>query len=116
MFVENDDRRPWVLESSHRVEQRARQHVHGRRMFENCLEGSRGRDVDDLSTSEGQAGEQVLIVFDEDGAMLEQRTAAGRWGEAKDLDGMLVLLASDASAYITGQTFAVDGGLTTILA
>jgi len=49
-------------------------------------------------------------------AMLEQRTAAGRWGEAKDLDGMLVLLASDASAYITGQTFAVDGGLTTILA
>jgi len=49
-------------------------------------------------------------------AMLEQRTAAGRWGEAKDLDGMLVLLASDASAYSTGQTFAVDGGLTTILA
>jgi gluconate 5-dehydrogenase len=49
-------------------------------------------------------------------AMLQQRTAAARWGEAKDLDGMLVLLASEASSYITGQTMVVDGGLTSILA
>jgi gluconate 5-dehydrogenase len=48
--------------------------------------------------------------------MLEQRTAAHRWGEPKDLRGTLLLLASDAGAYITGQSIVVDGGLTTILA
>ena len=49
-------------------------------------------------------------------AMLEQRTAASRWGTPQDLRGALLLLASDAGAYITGHTLVVDGGLTTILA
>ena len=48
--------------------------------------------------------------------MLEQRTAAHRWGTPEDLRGTLLLLASDAGAYITGQSIVVDGGLTTILA
>jgi gluconate 5-dehydrogenase len=49
-------------------------------------------------------------------AMLEQRTAANRWGVPGDLRGALLLLASDAGAYITGHTLVVDGGMTTILA
>lgn len=49
-------------------------------------------------------------------AMLQQRTAASRWGTPHDLRGALLLLASDAGAYITGHTLVVDGGLTTILA
>jgi gluconate 5-dehydrogenase len=49
-------------------------------------------------------------------AMLEQRTAASRWGKPQDLRGALLLLSSDAGAYITGHTLVVDGGLTTILA
>ncbi len=49
-------------------------------------------------------------------AMLEQRTAAHRWGTPQDLRGALLLLASDAGAYITGHTLVVDGGMTTILA
>lgn len=48
--------------------------------------------------------------------MLERRTAAHRWGQPADLRGALLLLASDAGAYITGHTLVVDGGLTTILA
>jgi NAD(P)-dependent dehydrogenase (short-subunit alcohol dehydrogenase family) len=49
-------------------------------------------------------------------AMLEKRTAARRWGKPEDLAGAMMLLASDASAYITGHTLVVDGGLTTVFA
>ena len=41
-----------------------------------------------------------------------QQTAIGRNGEMRDLWGLTVFLASDASAYITGQTIMVDGGYT----
>lgn len=34
----------------------------------------------------------------------------GRFGGADDLQGVALLLASDAGAYITGETIAVDGG------
>jgi NAD(P)-dependent dehydrogenase (short-subunit alcohol dehydrogenase family) len=40
------------------------------------------------------------------------QTAIGRNGELDDLVGATVFLASSASAYVTGQTLAVDGGFT----
>jgi NAD(P)-dependent dehydrogenase (short-subunit alcohol dehydrogenase family) len=40
-----------------------------------------------------------------------ERIPLGRPGAAGDLDGALLLLASEASRYITGQTLLVDGGI-----
>jgi NAD(P)-dependent dehydrogenase (short-subunit alcohol dehydrogenase family) len=39
-----------------------------------------------------------------------KRTAVGRWGDPKELVGPILLLASDAGSYITGETLIVDGG------
>lgn len=41
-----------------------------------------------------------------------QQTCLGRNGRLADLAGITVFLASDASAYVTGQTVMVDGGYT----
>lgn len=38
------------------------------------------------------------------------RTALKRWGEADDLVGAAIFLATPASRYVTGATLAVDGG------
>ena len=42
---------------------------------------------------------------------LTDRIPLKRPGAPGDLDGTLVFLASDASAYMTGQTLLVDGGI-----
>ena len=40
------------------------------------------------------------------------RVVMKRWGEGSELAAALVFLVSDAASYITGQTIAVDGGIT----
>ena len=39
-----------------------------------------------------------------------KRIMLSRWGESSDLIGISIFLASDASSYITGQDFYIDGG------
>ncbi|HSP49817.1 MAG TPA: glucose 1-dehydrogenase [Pseudolabrys sp.] len=46
----------------------------------------------------------------EAGEALKRAIPAGRFGNEGDLDGALLLLASDAGSYITGATIVVDGG------
>jgi len=43
---------------------------------------------------------------------LEQRTCLDRIGQSEDLGGIFTFLTSDASNFITGQNFIVDGGWT----
>lgn len=58
--------------------------------------------------------ELTAAVFADDA--LAKRNAAqtciGRNGEPEDMDGPLLFLCSDASAYVTGQILMVDGGFT----
>jgi 2-deoxy-D-gluconate 3-dehydrogenase len=43
---------------------------------------------------------------------VRSRAALGRLGEVDDVTGVLVFLASNAAAFVTGQTVYVDGGYT----
>ncbi|MBB5161528.1 SDR family NAD(P)-dependent oxidoreductase [Mycobacterium sp. AZCC_0083] len=44
-------------------------------------------------------------------AGMSRRLPLGRVGEPADIDGAVLWLAGGASAYVTGQVFAVDGGM-----
>ena len=53
-----------------------------------------------------------VLADTERGRELIARIPQRRVAELAELDGVLLLLASDASAYMTGETIVVDGGLT----
>jgi NAD(P)-dependent dehydrogenase (short-subunit alcohol dehydrogenase family) len=50
------------------------------------------------------------FLSSEAGAALKREIPMGRLGEQGDLDGALLLLASDAGSYMAGTTIVVDGG------
>ena len=50
------------------------------------------------------------IVGQERAKRIHEDIPMNRFGEAYELGGLFVLLASDASSYITGQIIAQDGG------
>lgn len=41
-------------------------------------------------------------------------TPVGRMGEPADLDGLVTLLCSSSSSYLTGQSVVIDGGYTAV--
>jgi NAD(P)-dependent dehydrogenase (short-subunit alcohol dehydrogenase family) len=53
-------------------------------------------------------------TLDEHGGKLLAMTLRGVLGGENDLKGLVLLFASDAGAHITGQTLAVDGGMTAL--
>lgn len=53
---------------------------------------------------------EVFYQNDQWQQAMRAKIPMGRFGNLADLDGIAVFLASDASAYITGQCFPVDGG------
>ena len=58
---------------------------------------------------------QALVDDPEFNAWICRRTPAGRWGSVEDLVGPVQWLASDAAAYVNGQTIFIDGGMTAVV-
>ncbi len=76
--------------------------------------GPYGITVNCLAPGWFKTAQNAVMYEDEEWvAYLRDRIPLKRTGEPQDLDGAIVFLASDASAYITGQTVLVDGGIST---
>ncbi|BDZ65313.1 SDR family NAD(P)-dependent oxidoreductase [Agromyces mangrovi Wang et al. 2018] len=56
----------------------------------------------------------TLTGDDEARTAIVGRIPMGRAGSAEDVEGVMVYLASDDSAFATGAAFAVDGGMSTL--
>jgi NAD(P)-dependent dehydrogenase (short-subunit alcohol dehydrogenase family) len=50
------------------------------------------------------------LLSDEEKKEFSRYTALGRWADPTELVGPVLLLASEAGSYITGETLVVDGG------
>jgi NAD(P)-dependent dehydrogenase (short-subunit alcohol dehydrogenase family) len=78
--------------------------------------GSRGVNVNALLPGYFRTEINVVLQQDPDfSRWVEAGTPLARWGEARDLDGPLLFLASDASRYVNGHLLVVDGGMTATL-
>lgn len=69
--------------------------------------GSKGIRVNTISPGGMFSGQNAQFV-----TRYSDKVPMKRMGDPKELEGALLLLASDASSYITGQNFLIDGGLT----
>jgi len=68
-----------------------------------------------LGAIETKLYDSIFSLLPEDEAKVRKQEAAARIpmkyvGEPKDIANAVLFLASEASSYVTGQTFAVDGG------
>ena len=76
--------------------------------------GSRGVTVNCLAPGWFKTKQNAVLYENEAWVeYLKDRIPLKRPGQPNDLNGAVVFLASDASAYITGQTLLVDGGIST---
>lgn len=76
--------------------------------------GKYGITVNCLAPGWFKTNQNRVMYEDQDWVTyLVDRIPLKRPGQPTDLDGAVVFLASDASAYITGQILLVDGGITT---
>ena len=72
--------------------------------------GSRGITVNAVAPGFVDTDMTSALSEEQREAMIS-RTALGRMGTAEDIAGAVSFLASDAAAYITGETLHVNGGL-----
>ena len=57
----------------------------------------------------------TAAAFESHKKQIAAKIPAQRLGKLEDLNGIILFLSGDASNYITGQTIAIDGGLSSML-
>lgn len=76
--------------------------------------GVHGITVNCLAPGWFKTAQNAMLYEDKEWVeYLCERIPLKRPGQPQDLGGAVVFLASDASAYVTGQTLLVDGGIST---
>ena len=72
------------------------------------------RNIKVNSLCPGWFPSEMTVAMDDEASMnfLKQNSPIPRMGELQELDGALLLLASDACSFMTGQQIVVDGGWT----
>lgn len=77
-----------------------------------CQWARRGVRVNALAPGwfRSEMTDEKMFADERSMAFLERNCPIGRAGEADELDGALLLLASRAGSYFVGQTLVVDGG------
>lgn len=53
----------------------------------------------------------MSLLSDEKKKQFAERTAVKRWGQVEDMVGPMLMLASEAGAFISGTTILADGGM-----
>ena len=76
--------------------------------------GPHGITVNSLAPGWFKTEQNAVLYEDAEWvSYLTERIPLKRPGQVEDLEGAVVFLASDASAYVTGQLLLVDGGIST---
>ena len=72
-------------------------------------------DTDRVRTLDESRARANNVTYEEFRSSNERSIPAGRYGEPAELGALVAFLASDAAAYITGQSILIDGGMVSAL-
>ena len=99
--------RPQLMTTAYCVSKAGVDHLTRQMAVENARYGIR---VNALSPGYFKTAINDEYLDSDAGEAMRKRVAMRRFGEYQELDGALLLLASDAGSYMTGSSLVVDGG------
>jgi len=99
--------RPQYMTTAYCVSKAGVEHLTRQMALENARYGIR---VNSISPGYYKTAINDEYLDSDAGEAMRKRIAMRRFGQYQELDGALLLLASDAGSYMTGSSIAVDGG------